>query len=102
MALYKSDFINELYSRGFVHQTTDISNIDKKMSKNKITAYIGFDATADSLHVGSLIPIMLLSWLQKLSFYSDFNVRFFNVDMASIGDIFLNKIPNILCHGRLE
>ena len=65
MALYKSDFINELYSRGFVHQTTDISNIDKKMSKNKITAYIGFDATADSLHVGSLIPIMLLSWLQK-------------------------------------
>ena len=64
MSTYKSDFINEITSRGFVHQSTDMSIIDKKMSKNNITAYIGFDATSDSLHIGSLVPLMILSWLQ--------------------------------------
>ena len=60
MSTYKSDFINEITSRGFVHQSTDMSIIDKKMSKNNITAYIGFDATSDSLHIGSLVPLMIL------------------------------------------
>ena len=64
MKIYKSDFINEIKSRGFIHQATDLSKIDSILSKSKIGAYIGFDATADSLHVGSLVPLMLLSWLQ--------------------------------------
>ena len=64
MSTFKSEFINEIVSRGFVHQSTDMETIDKKMSKNKMTAYIGFDATSDSLHVGSLVPLMILSWLQ--------------------------------------
>jgi len=64
MSIYKSDFLNEISSRGFIHQSTDLSIIDKQLSKNKTVGYIGFDATADSLHVGSLLPLMLLSWFQ--------------------------------------
>ena len=64
MTNYKSDFIREIDSRGFIHQATDLSIIDKKLSKSKMTAYIGFDATSDSLHIGSLVQLMLLSWFQ--------------------------------------
>ena len=51
--------------RGFIHQATDLDAIDALMAKKKIKAYIGFDCTAPSLHVGSLVPIMMLRWLQK-------------------------------------
>ena len=61
---YKSDFINEINSRGFIYQSSDIENLDILMSKKKITAYIGFDPTSDSLHIGSLIQLMLLNWLE--------------------------------------
>ena len=61
---YKSDFLNEINSRGFIYQSTDIEDLDKLMSKKNISAYIGFDATSDSLHVGSLVQLMLLNWLQ--------------------------------------
>ena len=64
MSNYKSDFIREIYQRGFIHQSTDLSAIDQKFLKSNITAYIGFDATSDSLHIGSLVPLFLLSWLQ--------------------------------------
>ena len=47
MSNYKSDFIREIHTRGFIHQATDLSVIDKKLSKEKMTAYIGFDATSD-------------------------------------------------------
>ena len=59
----KSEFLNEIESRGFIYQASDIENLDKLISKNNITAYIGFDITSDSLHVGSLIQLMLLNWL---------------------------------------
>ena len=66
MTNYKSAFIKEITARGFIHQATDIDNLDKiLLSKNNIPAYIGFDCTAPSLHVGSLIQIMLLRWYQK-------------------------------------
>ena len=65
MSNYKSEFIKEINSRGFINQATDLTAIDKKLLKSKITAYIGFDATSDSLHVGSLIPLMLLKWFQN-------------------------------------
>ena len=64
MSNYKSDFIREINQRGFIHQSTDLSAIDQKLSKSNVTAYIGFDATSDSLHIGSLVPLFLLSWLQ--------------------------------------
>ncbi len=60
---YKSEFINEINNRGFIYQSSDIEELDKLMSSKKIAGYIGFDITNDSLHVGSLVQLMLLSWL---------------------------------------
>ena len=62
---YKSKFLNILKKRGFLHQLTDEAKLDDLLSKNKCVAYIGFDCTASSLHVGSLIQIMMLRWFQK-------------------------------------
>ncbi|MFQ6548860.1 tyrosine--tRNA ligase [Aestuariibius sp. 2305UL40-4] len=61
----KSDFIATLMARGFVADCTDYQGLDEALAKGIVPAYIGFDATASSLHVGSLIQIMLLRWLQK-------------------------------------
>ncbi len=61
---YKSEFLNEISLRGFVYQASDIEDLDKLMSKKKISAYIGFDSTSDSLHIGSLVQLMLLNWLE--------------------------------------
>ena len=60
-----SDFINIMKERGFVHQITDKKNLEKQMITSPIVGYIGFDCTAPSLHVGSLIQIMMLRWFQK-------------------------------------
>ncbi len=60
-----SDFINIMDERGFLHQVTDKENLQKEMKRSSISGYIGFDCTAPSLHVGSLIQIMMLRWFQK-------------------------------------
>ena len=65
MSQFKSDFLNVLSERGFVHQISDPDGLDQLASKGPICGYIGFDATAPSLHAGSLVQIMLLRWLQK-------------------------------------
>jgi len=62
---YKSKFLNTLEKRGFLHQLTDEAKLDDFLYKDKCVAYIGFDCTASSLHVGSLIQIMMLRWFQK-------------------------------------
>ena len=62
---FKSDFLREINSRGFIYQSSDIESLDDLMSKKKITAYIGFDITSDSLHIGSLVQLMLLNWLDE-------------------------------------
>jgi len=59
-----SEFLRIMQERGFIHQCTDMDALDKRL-KDRIVAYIGFDCTAPSLHVGSLIQIMVLRWLQK-------------------------------------
>ena len=59
----KSDFINEIQTRGFIYQSSEIDELDKIMSNRKVTGYIGFDITSDSLHIGSLVQLMLLHWL---------------------------------------
>jgi tyrosyl-tRNA synthetase len=64
-ASINTTFLREAVSRGFMHQCTDLEALDARMAKGPAVAYIGFDATADSLHVGSLVPIMLLRLLQK-------------------------------------
>jgi len=65
MAAFKSEFLQVLQSRGFIHQISDESGLDELLAKEMTTAYIGFDATAPSLHAGSLVQIMLLHWFQK-------------------------------------
>jgi tyrosyl-tRNA synthetase len=65
MSAYKSDFLNILAERGFIHQISEPDALDALAKAGPITAYIGFDCTASSLHVGSLLPIMLLYWMQQ-------------------------------------
>jgi tyrosyl-tRNA synthetase len=65
MSTYKSDFLNVLAERGFIHQVSEPEALDARAKVGAITAYIGFDCTAASLHVGSLLPIMMLYWLQQ-------------------------------------
>lgn len=62
---FSSEFLQIMQERGFIHQCTDAQALDKKMKKGRVSSYIGFDTTAPSLHVGSLIQIMILRWLQK-------------------------------------
>ena len=61
----KSEFLQEMITRGFLQDCTDLQGLDEKLLEGCMTAYIGFDATADSLHIGSLIQIMMLRWLQR-------------------------------------
>ncbi|SDR09026.1 tyrosine--tRNA ligase [Pseudovibrio sp. Tun.PSC04-5.I4] len=65
MSAYKSDFMKTLDERGFLHQLSDAEGLDKLCAEETVTAYIGFDCTATSLHVGSLVQIMMLYWFQK-------------------------------------
>ncbi len=65
MSTYKSDFLNILASRGFIHQVSEPEALDALAHSSAVTAYIGFDCTAPSLHVGSLLSIMMLYWLQQ-------------------------------------
>jgi tyrosyl-tRNA synthetase len=65
MTQTRSDFLNAVQERGFLHQCTDVEALDALALEGPIPAYIGFDATADSLHAGSLVPIMLLRLLQR-------------------------------------
>lgn len=64
MSEFKSDFLHTLQERGFIHQTSDDARLDALFNKETVTAYIGYDPTASSLHVGHLTQIMLLHWLQ--------------------------------------
>lgn len=65
MTSYKSEFMHTMSERGFIHQTSDDGGLDALFQKQVVSAYIGFDCTASSLHVGSLVQIMMLHWLQK-------------------------------------
>ncbi len=65
MSAYKSDFLNILAERGFIHQVSEPDALDARATAGPITGYIGFDCTAASLHVGSLLPIMMLYWMQQ-------------------------------------
>ena len=64
-ASLRSEFLRTLVERGYVHQCTDLEALDAAAVSGRITGYIGFDATADSLHVGSLVQIMLLRHMQR-------------------------------------
>ncbi|MEM6303135.1 MAG: tyrosine--tRNA ligase [Pseudomonadota bacterium] len=61
----KSEFITELSTRGFIADCTNLQDLDERMAREVVTGYIGFDLTATSLHIGNLVQIMLLRWMQK-------------------------------------
>jgi tyrosyl-tRNA synthetase len=61
----KSDFMKVLIERGFIHQTSDFEGIDTAALEGRLTTYVGYDCTGPSLHVGHLLSIMMLHWLQK-------------------------------------
>ncbi len=65
MAQFKSDFLQVLSERGYIHQITDPEGLDEKARTGRLTAYVGYDCTANSLHIGNLVSIMMLRWLQK-------------------------------------
>src|ERR671935_1668867 len=65
MSAYKSDFLRILAEGGFIHQVSAAEGLDARATPGPITAYVGFDATAPSLHIGNLLTIMMLRWLQK-------------------------------------
>ena len=62
---YKSDFLNTLDERGFIHQCSDFAGLDALAAKGEAIGYIGFDCTAPSFHVGNMIVLMMLHWLQR-------------------------------------
>ena len=61
----RSDFLRVMQERGYIHQCSDLAGLDEKARSGSLVGYVGFDCTAPSLHVGSLVPIMMLHWLQK-------------------------------------
>ncbi|HWP16747.1 MAG TPA: tyrosine--tRNA ligase, partial [Xanthobacteraceae bacterium] len=65
MSDYKSDFLRVLSERGYVHQISDVTGLDALAAKQEVVCYVGYDCTAPSLHVGHLISIMMLHWLQQ-------------------------------------
>ncbi len=65
MTAFKSDFMNVLQTRGFVHQVSDTGGLDELAARSEVVAYVGYDCTAASLHVGHLLSIMMLHWLQQ-------------------------------------
>jgi len=65
MTAFKSDFLNVLSERGFIHQISDPDGLDKACAAGEVTAYVGYDATATSLHIGNLISATMLYWLQE-------------------------------------
>jgi tyrosyl-tRNA synthetase len=65
MATYKSDFLSVLGARGFIHQCSDFPGLDALAAKGDVVAYVGYDCTAPSLHIGNLYTMMMLHWLQQ-------------------------------------
>ncbi len=65
MTKHTSDFLNILAERGFIHQCSDVAGLDGLAAKGEVVAYVGYDCTAPSLHIGHLLSIMMLHWLQK-------------------------------------
>ena len=80
---YKSEFLNEIKERGFIYQDIEIKKLDEVLCKEKISGYIGFDITSDSLHIGSLIQLMLLHWLD---YYGHQSIALVGGGTTLIGD----------------
>src|SRR5881227_2401189 len=65
MTAFKSDFLNVLQERGFIHQCSDFAGLDALAARGQATGYVGYDCTAPSLHIGNYLTMMMLYWLQQ-------------------------------------
>src|SRR6266700_1307922 len=65
MSDFKSDFLRVLSERGYIHQISDVAGLDRAAADKRIVSYVGYDCTAPSLHIGHLLSIMMLHWLQR-------------------------------------
>ncbi|MGA2291230.1 MAG: tyrosine--tRNA ligase, partial [Bradyrhizobium sp.] len=65
MTAFKSDFLNVLQERGFIHQCSDFDGLDALAARGEAIAYVGYDCTAPSLHIGNFLTMMMLHWLQR-------------------------------------
>src|SRR6201988_3082537 len=65
MTAFKSDFLKILRERGFIHQCSDFEGLDALAARGEATAYVGYDCTARSLHIGNYLTMMMLYWLQQ-------------------------------------
>ena len=65
MTAFRSDFLSVLQERGFIHQCSDFEGLDALAAKGQATAYVGYDCTAPSLHIGNFLTMMMLHWLQQ-------------------------------------
>ncbi|MFC1659088.1 tyrosine--tRNA ligase [Pseudomonadota bacterium] len=65
MTKFRSEFLQKLSKKGLIYQSTNLEELDKKLAKEKVTAYIGYDCTASSLHIGSLVTIMVVRLFQQ-------------------------------------
>ncbi len=65
MTKFKSDFLNIVQERGFIHQCSNLEGLDAQLSSGMQSAYCGFDPTGKSLHIGHLVPVMMMHWFQK-------------------------------------
>ena len=65
MTQYRSDFLRVLTERGYIHQVSDHEGLDAAALEGRVAAYVGYDCTAPSLHIGHLLSIMMLHWLQQ-------------------------------------
>src|SRR4029077_14502064 len=68
MTAFKSDFLNVLKERGFIHQASDFEGLDALAAKGETMAYVGYDCTAPSLHIGNFLTMMMLHWLQHAAY----------------------------------
>lgn len=92
--MFKSEFLKEASERGFLYQSTNIDLLDEKLSNGPCTAYVGFDATADCLHVGHLLPIFFLRLFQK---HGHKGIALFGGGTTKVGDpSFRNSMRPIL------
>src|ERR1700710_585356 len=93
MAKFKSDFLNVLDQRGFIHQISDPEGLDALAAKGPITGYVGYDATATSIHIGNLISVTMLYWLQETGHKA---IRLMGGGTSMVGDPSFRDAPRQL------
>ncbi len=99
MSAFKSDFLNVLDQRGFIHQISDPEGLDALAAKGPITGYVGYDATATSIHIGNLITVTMLYWLQETGHKA---ISLMGGGTSMVGDPIVPRRPAQAADGRAD